>query len=108
MVEIALTEPHERVVGRSPLELQADFVEHKLDFSELDEIWWYVAPDKHNLSVTKEPKAYTRERMERFTEMLRERDEDCIVVVGHSHFIKTYTKQSMKLPNCGMYSYELE
>ena len=70
-------------VGRSPSELKQEFPD--LDFSRLEEQWWYAGPDPDMICA--EPAAHVRERMEKFRAYLRALPYTRIAVVGHSQYV---------------------
>ena len=99
MMVVAL--PRERVenscdVGRSPIELAADFP--SLDFAHLGEAWWHAdgVPDARGICI--EPVAGVEARAQAFRQFLAARAERFIAVVGHGTFFFHLTGRS--LANC--------
>eukprot|EP00462_Mataza_sp_D1_P007663 CAMPEP_0175120004 /NCGR_PEP_ID=MMETSP0087-20121206/381_1 /TAXON_ID=136419 /ORGANISM="Unknown Unknown, Strain D1" /LENGTH=218 /DNA_ID=CAMNT_0016401405 /DNA_START=45 /DNA_END=701 /DNA_ORIENTATION=- len=87
-------------IGQNATDLEQRYED--LDFSSLENNWWYFESAKGPNIPAKEPKAVLLERQNRFTQMLQSREESVIVVVSHSMFIKTLTGGLFKLPNCGI------
>lgn len=93
--------PRERVenscdVGRSPMQLAADFP--SLDLAHLGEVWWHVdgVPDVRGICV--EPVAVVEARAAEFRSFLLSRPERRIAVVGHGTFFFHLTGRF--LANC--------
>ncbi len=72
-------------IGRAPSELARDFP--TLDFGRLTERWWYDGPvDARGIPV--EPRWLLAARAQAFAEWVRTREEESIVVVSHSGFLR--------------------
>jgi len=98
-------------LGSSPAHLAKKFP--GLEFNHLPPIWWYTNSDEitptnyHERWKThrySEPAEVLLERISQFKEWLRSRDENKIVIVGHSTFFLHLTGLPEKLNNCQIYS----
>mmetsp|Transcript_18517 Transcript_18517/g.22661 ORF Transcript_18517/g.22661 Transcript_18517/m.22661 type:complete len:256 (+) Transcript_18517:511-1278(+) len=67
--------------GKPKSELEIEFKDAYIDFSELDESWYDIDPEISRHEETREP--FLRKRLLQFMEWLREREEERIVIVGH-------------------------
>jgi len=83
-------------VGRPPAELAADFP--ALAFDHVPPVWWHVDGDADARGVCVEPDEVVRARADAFRQLLAERPERVIAVVGHGTFLRHLTGRS--LANC--------
>lgn len=72
-------------VGRSPTALAQEFP--MLDFAHLDDPWWYNTLGSPG-PFAREPMDILDQRVDAFVAYLQSRPESCIVVVGHSTFLR--------------------
>lgn len=77
----------------------------ELSFSHLPMVWWHNGP-LDDLGVPIEPGAPFRARVAAFVESLYLRDEERVVVVGHSTFFRELL--GVHLANCEIAHYPLE
>jgi len=87
-------------IGKNKQDLYQSFP--SLDFSSLEDNWWYYDQTKGPNVAVDEPRANLMKRCEDFKATLNARDEKVIAVVSHSMFIKTISYTQSKLPNCGI------
>ena len=79
--------------------------EQQIDFSMIDnECWWNQNVQN---GVKKETKQSVNERISSFKHWILQREENNILVVGHSRFFKEFVGAMFKMPNCGMMKVEM-
>jgi len=91
-------------VGRSPALLSQEFP--SFAFDHLPDVWWHHhdRPDERGVCV--EPVEVVRNRVEAFRQLLLQRPERVIAVVGHGTFFFNLTGQMMK--NCQCVKFTLD
>ena len=85
-------------IGSPPSALSAAYP--LLSFSHLPAAWWYHADPSQPRAITDEPKERVSRRVSEFMHWLCQRDEQCIIVVSHSSFIRHCTGARLKIDNC--------
>ncbi|MEZ4503240.1 MAG: histidine phosphatase family protein [Dehalococcoidia bacterium] len=82
-------------VGRAPTALAEAYP--ALDFAHLPEVWWHRGPpDERGLPI--EPRELLQQRVDRFRAWLAGREEERILVVSHSGFLRYLSGE--QLDNC--------
>lgn len=83
-------------VGRPPAALAAEFPQ--LDFAHLPPVWWHAEGQADARGIHVEPDAVVQSRAAAFRQLLRDRSEPVIAVVGHGTFMWHLTGKV--LANC--------
>lgn len=91
---------HSCDVGRSPKLLQAEFPE--LDFSHLEEVWWYQGPENAD-GVAEEPEEAFTARVKDTIADITSIDARSVGVVCHGNVIKALT--GVQPDNCQIIQY---
>jgi len=83
-------------IGRTPAVLAHEFPSFVLD--HLPEVWWHDLGERDERGICVEPVEAVERRVGEFTELLRQRPERMIAVVGHGTFFSLLTGRM--LANC--------
>ena len=79
-----------------------------VDFSIIqDEFWWNQNIETNKGKIIKESKENVQHRISAFKHWILQREENNILVIGHSRYFREFVGAMFKLNNCGMMKVEL-